>query len=100
MAGYCPPCGATCFPGRLPMLRITEIKLPLDHPAEDLQAALLNKLGIPASDLIGFTIYRRGVDARKKNEILLVYTLDAEVENEANLLKKFADDHRVNLRPD
>ncbi len=82
------------------MLRITEIKLPLDHAPEELQAALLHKLGIPAGDLIGFTIYRRGFDARKKNEIFLVYTLDAEVENEAKLLTKFADDHRVNLKPD
>ncbi|MDR3410892.1 MAG: NAD(P)/FAD-dependent oxidoreductase [Formivibrio sp.] len=82
------------------MLRITEIKLPLDHTADELPAALLKKLGIPASALVGFTIYRRGFDARKKNDILLVYTLDAEVKNEAALLKQFAADHHVMPRPD
>ena len=82
------------------MLRITEIKLPLDHAPEELQAALLHKLGISETDLLGFTVYRRGFDARKRNNIFLVYTLDAEVRNEALLLKKFAADHRVNPTPD
>jgi len=82
------------------MLRITEIKLPLDHTAEELSAALLRKLGISAQDLVSFTIFRRGFDARKKNDILLVYTLDAEVKNEAKLLKKFAADHHVKPTPD
>ncbi|MBS1155022.1 MAG: FAD-dependent dehydrogenase [Proteobacteria bacterium] len=82
------------------MLRLNEIKLPLDHAPEELQAAALNKLGIPASDLLGFTIFRRGFDARKKNDILLVYSLDVTVKDEARLLKKFADDHRVLPTPD
>jgi hypothetical protein len=70
------------------MLRLTEIRLPLDHSADDLKAAILKRLGITASDLLGFTIFRRGYDARKRNAIVLVYTVDAEVKNEAALLKK------------
>src|SRR5512135_1364442 len=70
------------------MLRLTEIRLPLDHPADDLQAAILKRLGIPASALLGFSIFRRGYDARKKNAIVLVYTVDAEVKDEAMLLGK------------
>ena len=77
---------ATVYPDFL-MLRITEIKLPLDHAPEALQAALLKKLDITANDLVGFTIYRRGFDARKKSDIQLVYTLDAEVKNEASLIQ-------------
>ncbi len=79
------------------MLRLTEIKLPLDHTPEDLPAAILAKLGIPASDLVQFTIYRRGFDARKRSDILLVYSLDVEVRDEERLLKKLAADHRVEL---
>ncbi len=70
------------------MLRLTEIRLPLNHPADDLKAAILKRLGIAASDLHGFTLFRRGYDARKRNAIVLVYTVDAEVKNEAVLLKK------------
>ena len=82
------------------MLRLTEIKLPLDHTPEDLPAAILAKLGIPASDLVQFTIYRRGFDARKRSDILLVYSLDVEVRDEERLLKKLAADHRVKPTPD
>ncbi|MBU0622316.1 MAG: NAD(P)/FAD-dependent oxidoreductase [Gammaproteobacteria bacterium] len=70
------------------MLRLTEIRLPLDHPADDLQAAILRRLGIAAPNLVGFSIFRRGYDARKRNAIMLVYTVDAEVKDEAALLKK------------
>ena len=70
------------------MLRLTEIRLPLDHPADALSNAILKRLGITASGLVSFTIFRRGYDARKRNAIVLVYTVDAEVKNEAALLEK------------
>ena len=86
------------------MLRLTEIKLPL--PAEDkddldaLCALVVQRLKIPASDLLSLSIYRRGYDARKKSQILLVYSLDVEVKNEAAILKKFVDDPKVVPTPD
>ena len=54
------------------MLRLTEIRLPLTHPADHLKAAILKRLGIAASELLDFSIFRRGHDARKKNAIMLV----------------------------
>jgi len=68
------------------MLRLTEIRLPLTHPADHLKAAILKRLGIAASELLDFSIFRRGHDARKKNAIMLVYTVDVAVRNEAALL--------------
>ena len=68
------------------MLRLTEIKLPLDHSEDDLKAAILSRLGIAADELIGYSIFRRGFDARKPSAILFVYTLEVEVKNEAALL--------------
>ncbi|WP_266158654.1 NAD(P)/FAD-dependent oxidoreductase [Dyella silvatica] len=82
------------------MLRITELRLPLDHTPEDLAAAALHKLRIPASDLLSHTVFKRSYDARKSKLMLLIYTLDLEVKNEAALLKKFADDHHVMVTPD
>ena len=70
------------------MLRLTEIRLPLEHPADALSGAILKRLGIAASELLKYTIFRRGYDARKRNAIVLVYTVDAEVKNEGALLKK------------
>jgi uncharacterized FAD-dependent dehydrogenase len=70
------------------MLRLTEIRLPLDHPATDLPAAIRKRLGIAQDELNAFSIFRRGYDARKKNAIVFVYTVDVEVQDEAALLKK------------
>jgi len=65
------------------MLRINEIKLPLDHTPEDLTKALLAKLEIKAAELIEYRVFRQAVDARKKRAIHLVYTVDVALENEA-----------------
>jgi uncharacterized FAD-dependent dehydrogenase len=72
------------------MLRLTQVQLPLDHPESDLQVAILDRLGIAQADLLGYTIFRRGFDARRRHAITLVYTLDVEVRDEAGLLQRFA----------
>lgn len=82
------------------MIRLTEIKLPLDHPDHAIQDAALARLGIPAQDLISCTVFRRAHDARKKSAIMLIYSLDVEVKNEASILKHFAKDANVKETPD
>ncbi|MBI3228919.1 MAG: hypothetical protein HYZ45_01655, partial [Burkholderiales bacterium] len=82
------------------MLRLTEIKLPLNHLEADLPAAIVRKLGIAAEDLHSFTVFRRGYDARKRSAILLIYTVDCEVANEAALLARFHHDPHVVTTPD
>ena len=82
------------------MLRLTEIKLPLGHPDCDLKAAILKRLGIADDELISYTVFKRGVDARKKHNILFTYTLDVEVSNEAAILERFKSDPHVKPAPD
>ena len=41
------------------MLRITELKLPIDHPEEDLRPAIVQRLGIASDDLLDFTLFKR-----------------------------------------
>ncbi len=82
------------------MLRLTEIKLPLDHPESGIEAAILKKLGIRADDLLSYAIARRGYDARKKGAITFVYSLDVEVRHEDALLKKLRGDPHVAPAPD
>ncbi|HEY8605764.1 MAG TPA: NAD(P)/FAD-dependent oxidoreductase [Noviherbaspirillum sp.] len=82
------------------MLRLTNVILPLDHPEADLTAAILERLQIPAQDLLGFTIFRRGYDARKRSAITLVYTLHVEVRDEAALLARLGPVAHVGIAPD
>jgi len=82
------------------MLRLTELKLPLDHPTEALRAAILKRLELTDDALISFSIFKRSYDARKKNALLLVYAVDIELKNEAALLKKFRNDRHLAATPD
>ncbi|EHR0799199.1 NAD(P)/FAD-dependent oxidoreductase [Vibrio parahaemolyticus] len=83
------------------MIRINEIKLPLDHEEGALLDAITKKLGIPAEKVISFNVFRRSYDARKKTNIHLIYTLDIIVEgDETALLAKFANDPHVRQTPD
>ena len=82
------------------MLRITELKLPLDHPESAIKTAILNRLGIGAEELITYTVFRQGHDARKRDAISLVYTLDVETKNEHAILTHLKNDPHISLTPD
>ncbi|MGH8505825.1 MAG: NAD(P)/FAD-dependent oxidoreductase, partial [Stenotrophobium sp.] len=82
------------------MLRLTELKLPLDHAPEAIAAAVLERLAIAADDLVSCSIFRRGVDARKARSIFFIYTLDVEVRDEARVLARHGRDAHVGPAPD
>lgn len=82
------------------MLRLTEIKLPLNHPPEAIAEAARARLKIPRSDLVSCTVFRRAHDARKKSAIALIYSLDVEVKGEAAILKRHAGDAHIRPAPD
>jgi uncharacterized FAD-dependent dehydrogenase len=82
------------------MLRLNEVKLPLNHTEQELPAAILARLDIPAAELIGFTVFKRSYDARKKSAIVLIYSLEIEVRDEAALLKRLKHDMHLMPSPD
>ena len=82
------------------MLRLTDIKLPLDHAEEALAAAIRDRLHVGKQAIRSYTVFRRGHDARKRGAIQLIYTLDVDVADEAKLLQRFADDQHVRPTPD
>jgi hypothetical protein len=82
------------------MLRLTEVKLPLDHHEADLTAAVCERLGLGTGDLVGYSIFRRGIDARKRSAFKLIYTLDVEVRDEPALLARVHTDRRLLPTPD
>ena len=82
------------------MLRITELKLPINHPEEALAAAIRNRLRITPRDLVRYAVARRAHDARDKMDIQFVYSIDVTVKNEAPVLARCRRDRHVNPTPD
>lgn len=84
------------------MLRLTEIKLPLEHTDADLAAAITDKLEISAEQLQGFSVFKRSYDARQQDNILLIYHLDVQLaaELETQLLEKFVRQSFCRVSPD
>lgn len=84
------------------MIRVSEIKLPLDHDDAALPEAIAAALGTPTAALSGFKVFKRSFDARKP-ELLRVYILDVAITDpalEAALLAKFAGHPHVGPTPD
>jgi hypothetical protein len=85
------------------MLRITELRLPLNHAESELRPAIVARLGLKDEQLKAFTVFKRSYDARKKAAIVLIYTVDCELaspELEAKLFKRFEKDQHIRATPD
>ena len=82
------------------MLRLSGLCLPLDHAPQDVAPAICARLGIPRAALKGYTLFRRGNDARKRNAIQLVHTFDVDLEDEAEVLARLAGDKDLRPTPD
>ena len=82
------------------MLRLTEVKLPIDHSERAIEAAILKRMKMAPSELVGYSIFRRGIDARNPAAIVFTYTLDIEVKNEAQVAERLQRDPHVSPAPD
>lgn len=82
------------------MLRLHELRVPLDHTEDTLKAVVLRELGIPAAQLRAYHVRRRGYDARRAGLIEFVYTVDAEVQDEAALRERLKNHPRIGPAPD
>lgn len=82
------------------MLRIAELRLPLDHSEEELRGAVLRKLRLRPRDLVGFSVFRRSSDARQRGAIQLIYQLDVETRCDEAILARLGAAGRVAPSPD
>ena len=82
------------------MLRLTEIKLPLEHSEADLHQAVRARLGLQPPEPRALKVVRRGYDARRRSAILFVYTVDVEVADEAQVLARCSGDRHLTIAPD
>jgi len=81
------------------MLRLAEIKLPLDHHDSALREAVCDRLGVPDSAIRALTVFKRSYDARRSSQ-QLIYIVDLDIAGEDALLKKFKGDPHVGATPD
>ena len=71
------------------MIRINQLKLPVDHGKQDLEKKAAKLLKIPQDKIKKLTIRRQSIDARKKGELLYIYAVDVQIEgNEASAVKR------------
>ena len=82
------------------MLRLSELKLPLDHPEDALQKAVLKRLRVPPNDVFEQRLVKRSIDARRRDQIQLIYSVDVRVRGEAALLRRLGKTARVRQAPD
>ncbi len=83
------------------MIRLTELKLPLEHAADALPALIERTLGIASTDMVSCTIFKRSIDARKA-DLVQVYIVDLELTAalESALLAKFVGNPHIFVAPD
>jgi uncharacterized protein len=85
-------------------IRVTEIKLPLDHSPEALRKAVCQRLSIKDEELLELHIFRRGYDARKKSDIHFIYTVDVSTTDNASVLARAKKNPKLashtNITPD
>lgn len=79
------------------MLSIQQLKLPVSHSREELEAKIRKQLKIPRESLLSWEIRKQSLDARKKPELFYVYTIYAQVQNEKKILKKVHDKNIMSI---
>ena len=82
------------------MLRITELRLPLDHAEGALRPAIVARLGVADAALTSYTVIKRSFDARKKSAVQLIYTIDCDLRDEADVFERLAGQPHIRPTPD
>jgi len=70
------------------MLRIAEIKIDLDEDEGNIIHKVCKKIGISPESIKSWSIFKKSIDARKKDNIYFVYTIDIEIDKEDIVLKR------------
>lgn len=71
------------------MIRVNQLKIPIEHSEEMLRRQIIKTLHLKnEKDLIRYQIRKQSIDARRKNELSFVYTVDVELKQESMILHK------------
>ena len=77
------------------MIRIQQLKLPLEHDHYTIENKIRHVLGLSADQKFTYEIIKRSVDARKKPQLNYVYTVDVSMSGEGKLVKRL---RKTNIR--
>ena len=81
------------------MIRIREINLPPEHSVAQLSYEAARALKVSNSKIRRVKIVRRSVDARKKPDVRIVYTIDVAVDGNENKILKQSGCKRASIAP-
>ena len=81
------------------MIRVRDIALPPAHNAQQLQFETAQLLRLSPSRIRSLTIVRRSVDARKKPDVKIVYTVDVAVEGSESKVLRHAGCKKASIAP-
>lgn len=70
------------------MIQITQIKLSINHKENDIKKQIAKQLKILEQEILSFSIEKKSIDARKKNDIYFVYNVSVKVADENKVMKK------------
>jgi hypothetical protein len=82
------------------MLRISEIRLPLEHPPAALSDEVAIRLGVALPEITELRVFRRSCDARKAAAPTFIYSVDVALPDEAAVLERHAGDRHVQPAPE
>ena len=81
------------------MIRLRDIPLPPEHNAHQLQFEAAQMLRVSNSKIRQLRIVRRSVDARKKPDIKVIYTIDVAVEGNEKKILRSSGCKRASIAP-
>ena len=71
------------------MIRLNNLPVPLDYTEASLRAAVEKKLSLRPGQLLSLSLVRRSIDARDRQDVHFVLSLDLTAKDEAALLRRF-----------
>ncbi len=73
----------------LMLLRLTNLRLPVEADELELVRQISQRLGIKSTDLGPWRILRKSLDARSKHDLRFVYTISVQVPDDSQRMKQF-----------
>ena len=70
------------------MLKIDQIKIPVDGSRQDIIKKISRTIGVPEKYISNLHIVKRSLDARKKPNLFYVYSVAFSVNNEEKIFQK------------
>ncbi len=70
------------------MIQITQLKLNINHTREDLKKRIAKQLKVSEQEILNFSVTKKSIDARKKDELFYVYNVEVKLSDEKRVLKR------------